>query len=59
MDLKNNYVVLLMILLLYSCSQFERKLSRYMEKNMPTCTDTTYWRMVDLQDVIGVKYDKL
>ncbi|WP_028903832.1 MULTISPECIES: hypothetical protein [unclassified Prevotella] len=26
---------------------------------MPTCTDTTYWRIVDLQDVVGVKYDKL
>ena len=30
-----------------------------MEKDMPSCTDTTYWRLVDLQDVIGVKYDKL
>ena len=58
-DLINNYVVLSIILLLYSCSQFEKKLSQYMEKDMPSCTDTTFWRIVDLQDVIGVKYDKL
>lgn len=47
------------IILLSSCSNFESKLSQYMEKDMPSCTDTTYWRLVDLQDVIGVKYDKL
>lgn len=59
-DLKNRYMVLLIILpLLYSCSKFENKLSQYMEKDMPACTDTTYWRLVDLQDVVGVKYDKL
>lgn len=59
MDLTNKYIVLLFIFLLYSCSEFETKLSRYMEKDMPACADTTYWRLVDLQEVLGVKYDRL
>ena len=59
MDLRNNYMSVVIIILLSSCSNFESKLSQYMEKDMPSCTDTTYWRLVDLQDVIGVKYDKL
>ena len=52
-------LAVVIIILLSSCSNFESKLSQYMEKDMPSCTDTTYWRLVDLQDVIGVKYDKL
>ena len=54
-----SYLAVVIIILLSSCSNFESKLSQYMEKDMPSCTDTTYWRLVDLQDVIGVKYDKL
>lgn len=46
------------ITLMY-CSDFDTKLSNYMEKEMPLCADTTYWRVVDLQDVVGVKYDRL
>ena len=48
-------LAVVIIILLSSCSNFESKLSQYMEKDMPSCTDTTYWRLVDLQDVIGVK----
>ena len=49
----------MIVLSLYSCSEFETKLSRYMEKEMPLCTDTTYWRTVDLQEVLGVEFDRL
>lgn len=59
MGLINKYIVSFIVLSLYSCSDFETKLSRYMEKDLPSCTDTTYWRVVDLQDVLGVKYDRL
>lgn len=59
MNFVNKYSVLLMVSLLYSCSEFETKLSHYMEKDIPSCTDTTFWRVVDLQEVLGVKYDRL
>lgn len=59
MNFVNKYSVLLMVSLLYSCSEFETKLSHYMEEDMPSCTDTTYWRLVDLQEVLGVQYDRL
>ena len=59
MGLINKFIVAFIILSLYSCSEFETKLSRYMERDLPSCTDTTYWRVVDLQDVLGVKYDRL
>lgn len=59
MDLINKNLFLMIVLSLYSCSEFETKLSRYMEKEMPLCTDTTYWRTVDLQEVLGVEFDRL
>ena len=59
MVFRNSYIVILTIIFLSSCSNFGKKLSVYMENDMPSCADTTYWRIVDLQDVIGVKYDKL
>ena len=62
MDFRNNHIVIIVMIvmiLLSSCSNFGRKLSLYMEKDMPSCADTTYWRIVDLQDVLGIKYDKL
>lgn len=55
----NNILELLVIISLYGCSSFENKLSSYMEDISPITNDTTYWREVDLQDVIGIKYDKL
>lgn len=58
---KNSFILYITTLFIFvGCtSTFEQKLSLYMKKDMPACNDTTYWKMIDLQDVVGVEYDTL
>lgn len=60
MRLTNRVLIVVCACVLASCNNTGTRISDYMESTIESsCRDTTFWKIVDLQDVLGIDYDSL
>ena len=60
MGLTNKLLIMVSVCILASCEDTGSKFSDYMESSInSSCSDTTFWKTVDFQDVLGIDYDSL